>query len=295
MVGSAVIEACLRSGLSVRALVRPGKPEEEEKLKKRGIEVAIGDVLKAQTLPAAMKEVQVVISCLGNDPKLYIRGHNNLISAADAGEVERVIPSDFSVDFFKLKKGENVNLDMRIKVRSMFAGARVRPIHIMNGAFMDTTLDPQAGFITDDVMEYYGDGMQRCDYTAVADVAKYVAAVCADKEAPEVVRVAGDVLNMQEVAAAVGKGWGRHVNAKCMGSLEELKETIEAKKKEDGDMWDWLRLQYHHNMVSGRGKLEALDNDMYPDIKPMSLQEFAELNKDVSGKTPKLDRARESG
>lgn len=224
-----------------------------------------------------MERIDVVISALHNDPKVCLAGHQNLIDTAERLSVRRLVPSDFSVDFLKLEADENFNLAMRKQVAGMFAGRRVRPVHVLLGAFMDTMLDPRTPFIDwqGGVLPYFGDGEQLCDFTSVADAGRYVAGVCADPAPPEVLRVAGDVLTMPQFAEAGARGTGRRLEARRQGSIEDLAGLIAQKTRHAATPMDYVMLQYHHNMVSGRAKLEPLDNARYAYVQPETIEQFA--------------------
>jgi nucleoside-diphosphate-sugar epimerase len=203
MLGTSILNASLESGHKVRALLRAGKADLEESLRQKGVEIAHGDVLSPESLPKAMEGIDVV-ACAANlhQPDLFAAGHKNLIKAAEAAGVKRMVPSDFSVDFTKFKSDENYNLAMRKEVVPMFEGKKLRPIHVLIGAFMDTMMDPNSNFIDwkNETLSYFGDGTQPCDFTSVLDTGKVVAAVITDyKDAPEIVRFAGDVLTMEEM------------------------------------------------------------------------------------------------
>lgn len=282
MLGSAIVEAVLRrSELSLRVLTRPGKPDAAAALRARGVEIAEGDVMTPSSLPATVEGVDVVVSALGNDPHVFVPGHQNLIDAAERAGVSRLVPSDFSVDFFKLDAQENFNLAMRKQVAPLFDGKRVRPLHILNGAFIDTQMDPRAPFINwkNNVLPYFGDGTQPGDFTSVADTARWVAAACADPAAPEVLRFAGEMLTMPQFAEAISRGLGRRIEARRQGSLDDLVRLIADKQKTAANPFEWIALQYHHNMVSGRGKLTPLDNARYPEVQPETVEQFARRTK----------------
>lgn len=287
MLGSNILDALLERGLSVRALLRPGKAEVEERLRSRGVEVTRGDALDPSSLPAAMEGIDVVVTALHNDPNIFVDAHRNLIRAAEEVGVQRLMPSDFSVDFFRLQSHENFNLAMRKEVVPLFDGLSLRPIHILIGAFMDTMLDPRAPFVDWDkaTLPYFGDGKESCDFTSVRDAARYVAAACADPDPPPILRFAGDVLTMPQLAVAIGSGRGRALEALNQGSIDDLARLIEETKKTASNPFEWIALQYHHNMVSGRGKLEPLDNTRYPEVKPESVEQFAARtqNEEVKG------------
>jgi nucleoside-diphosphate-sugar epimerase len=214
MLGGAITEAILqRSDLALRVLIRPEKRDGGEAFHARGAEVFEGDALIPDTLSSAMAGVHVVICTLPNDPSAFVVGHKNLIEAAEQAGVRRFIPSDFSVDYFKIDASENFNLAMRKQVVPLFADRRVRPIHVLIGAFMDTMLDPRAPFIDweNAVLPFFGDGVQPCDFTSVADAARYVAAACADPEAPEVLRIVGDVRSMPQFAESISRAYGLRI------------------------------------------------------------------------------------
>jgi uncharacterized protein YbjT (DUF2867 family) len=247
MLGSAIVDAVLgRSQLSLRVLTRPGKPDAAASLRTRGVEIAEGDVMTPSGLHAAVEGVDVVVSALGNDPHMFGPGHQNLIDAAERAGVSRLVPSDFSVDFFKFDAQENFNLAMRKQVAPLFDGRRVRPLHILNGAFMDTQLDPRTPFIDwkNNVLPYFGDGAQPGDFTSVADTARYVATACADPTAPEVLRFAGEVLTMPQFAEASSRGLGRHIEARRQGSLDDLVRLIAEKRQTAANPFEWIALQY---------------------------------------------------
>ncbi len=282
MLGSNIVEALIADGnYNIRALLREGKPAFAKSLNRIGVQPVLGDALRSTTLVPAMRNVDVVISALGNDTATFVSSHRNLIEAAEVTGVSRLIPSDFSIELFKLDVRDNLDLAMRKKVASLFDGKTVRPIHVLNGAFMETLLDRNAPFVDWDrkVLPFFGDTDQKCDFTSIADVAKFVAAICRDEEAPEIVRISGDELTMPELAESITNGFGERFAADRRGSLEDLEQLIEEKKKTALHAREWRALQYHHNLVSGRGKLDLLDNSRYPSIKPLSVASFTRIQR----------------
>lgn len=278
MLGSVIAEAILeRSDLVLRVLVRAEKHDAGESFQSRGAEVIEGDALLPDTLSSAMAGVHVVVCALPNDPSAFVAGHKNLIEVAEQAGVRRLIPSDFSVDYFKIDASENFNLAMRKQVGPLFMNRRVRPIHVLIGAFMDTMLDPRAPFIDwqNGVFPFFGDGVQACDFTSVADAARYVAAACADPDAPEVLRIVGDVRSMPQFAESISRAYGHRIESKVQGSVDDLARLIAEKQATASNPWEWIALQYHHNMVSGRAKLDPLDNARYPNIQAESVEQFA--------------------
>jgi len=60
-----------------------------------------------------------------------------------------------------------------------------------------------------------------------------------------------------------------------MGEVEELPAIISSKKQTANHPFEWIALQYHHNMVSGRAKLEPFDSVRYPQVVPETVEEFS--------------------
>jgi len=56
---------------------------------------------------------------------------------------------------------------------------------------------------------------------------------------------------------------------------------IDVKKETAKQQMGWFALQYAHNMCSGRAKLESLENEWYPEVKPLSIEAFARTNKNA--------------
>ncbi|MBX9941307.1 MAG: NmrA family NAD(P)-binding protein [Candidatus Obscuribacterales bacterium] len=281
MLGGEIVKALVSQGKHrIRALVRDTNKESAIELKSHGVELVLGDGSDISALGDQMKGFDLVISALGNDPSTFVKVHSNLIEAANRAGVSRLIPSDFSVDFFKISESENFNLAMRKEVAKLFESKEVRPIHILNGAFMDTLLDRHVPFIDwgKKVVPFYGDPMQKCDFTSIEDTAKFVAAICEEDNTPETVRIAGDVLSMPEFASSISEGLQERFTAESRGSLKDLENLIESRKKTAVNPFEWIAWQYHHNMVSGRAKMDPLDNMRYSQVQPLRAKDFARLH-----------------
>jgi nucleoside-diphosphate-sugar epimerase len=277
MLGTAITEAILsRPDLWLRVLVRPGKPDVAQAFRNQGVEVVEGDASDPASLSAAVRGVNVIVCALPNDPRIFVDGHRHLIEAGEQAGVARLFPSDFSVDYFKTSREENDNLAMRKEVTPLFSGRRIRPPYSDWGVY-GHHLGPQGSIhrLGEGVLPYFGDGHQPCDFTSVRDAARVVAAACADPQAPETLRIAGDVKTMPELAVAISRGIGKSLGAQSRGSVDDLAAYIAGKKSEGGNPWEWIAPQYHHNMVSGRAKLDPLDNARYPDIPVESIEAFA--------------------
>ena len=120
MLGTKIVKALLDKGeAEVRAMIRPDSydkhSEDIDAMKAKGAIVVEGDLMKPDTLLSACEGVDVVVSAVGNN-QVTVPGQKNVIDAAKKQGVKRFIPSDFSVDYRKLDRGDNDNLDMRKEV-----------------------------------------------------------------------------------------------------------------------------------------------------------------------------------
>lgn len=119
---------------------------------------------------------------------------------------------------------------------------------------------------------YFGSADQKLDVTTVPDTAAYTAAVAADPNpTPKILRIAGDSFTAHGLAALVTRLRGETYTPMWTGSVGFLRMFISILKLviggvETKPMPPWQGMQYLENMVSGKGKLDPLDNDRYPEL-----------------------------
>lgn len=285
MLGTKIVSALLDKGATeVRAMVRPGSDSKEEnrqkieQMKAQGATIVQGDVMKPQTLLPICDGVDVVVSAVGNNQET-VPGQKNLIDAAKQQGVKRFVPSDYSVDYRKVDYGDSDNLDMRKEVFSYLQQSGLEYTLILNGAFMDnigTPYMPQFNFAKN-TFEYWGDGEAPLDFTTTDDTAKFVAEAVNDPDlANTALEVAGEVLSNKQLLAAYEEATGKKLPEKQLGSVEDLKAWIEQKKPMANSPVEYLPQQYEYVMVSGKAKLDNIQNSRYPNIKPLTVRQYLE-------------------
>lgn len=283
MLGTKIVSALLDKGATVvKVMVRPSSDEKEEnrkqieEMKARGAIIVSGDLMKPETLLPICEGVEVVVSAVGNS-NVTVPGQKNAIDAAKKQGVKRFIPSDYSVDYRKLDYGDNDNLDKRKEVLSYLQLIGLGYTLILNGAFMDnisTPYMPQFDF-DNGIFKYWGDGETPVDMTTTDDTAKYVAEAVSDPDlANTALEVAGEVLTMKELLAAYEEATGKKLQVKQLGSVEDLKAWIEQKKPTAQSPVEYIPQQYEYTMVSGKGKLDNIQNARYPHIKPLTVKQY---------------------
>ncbi len=278
--GGKVVSELLALGATVRVTHRSTtKPEQVEKLRAQGVELVSADLADAASLPPACAEVDVVVSAIQGLADLIVDGQTRLLRAAEKAGVARMIPSDYALDFFKTNEGDNRNCDLRREFNRVLDASSVRGTSVLCGAFMDLIAygaigpDPKSG-----VYKVFGDENQPYDFTLTDDVAKYIAAVALDAEAPRVVRVAGDTLSPRQLASAFEAARGTPVTIEHAGSIADLDQLIAKLRAADEEPTNtfprWQQLQYIRDMASGRGQLAPLDNARYPAVHPKTVRDL---------------------
>lgn len=72
-----------------------------------------GDLADRESLLKATQGMDVVVSAVSGGRDVVVDGQLNLLAAAKASGVRRLIPSDFALNFFNLKHGQHAWLDFR--------------------------------------------------------------------------------------------------------------------------------------------------------------------------------------
>ncbi len=84
------------------------------------------------------------------------------------------------------------------------------------------------------------------------------------------------MLSNKQLLAAYEEATGKKLLEKRLGSVEDLKARIEQKKPKANSPVEYLPQQYEYVMVSGKGKLDNIQNSRYPNIKPLTVRQYLE-------------------
>lgn len=282
-----------KGGVKVRALVRSEQSHHAEKqrklndLKAQGVEFVQGNLLKPETLVKACDGVTAIVSAVSGNAETVVTGQLNLIEVAEAKDVQRFVPSDYSVDYRKLNWGDNDQLDLRKRVLVALEQSKLEYTLVLNGILTEVLFSP-FGLVFDfstQTFNYWGDGETLFDTTTADDVAKYTAEAVFDPLLVDsALEIAGDTLTMKQLLTTYDRIKGRTLIENRIGSVDELYNTIQAKKKTANSPYEYLPLQYHYALVSGKGKLDAIADSRYPHIAPTSVARYLQVN-DVQQRT----------
>jgi len=280
LIGNAVLD---KPDVQLRLLVRPGSRDKAFGFEKRGARVVEGAIGPdaGGALASLCDGATTVISAVQGGLDMIIDGQAQLLRAARDAGVKRLIPSDYSLDLFKVKPGHIITSEWRRQFASVADAERgnVEVVHVLNGGFLDRRV--LFGFIRIIDVEkqtafFWGDGKQLMDWTTYADTARYVAEVAVDERpVGRIFSVAGDVLDFEGIVRSYESGSGKTLRVERLGSLEDLDARIDQLKKADpANLRSYLPLMYYRSMLNGEGKLEELMNDRYPSIRPTTVREY---------------------
>ncbi len=278
--GGRIAAALIERGAKVRAIVRRSSaPEKIEPLGQRGVAIAEVDFSNVEELARACAGAACVVSALAGLREVIVETQASVLEAAVRAGAPRFIPSDYSIDFTKLPDGGNRNLDLRREFHQRLERVPLAVTSIFNGMFMEL-LAGQAPIILFKWKRvvYWGDPDQLLDFTTIDNTAEFTAAAALDASAPRFLRIAGDQLSARGLAEAASQVTGEEFRLWRAGDLRRLERLIQITRTlmpgKDALYPPWQGMQYLHNMFSGAGKLEPLDNDRYPGIHWTSVREF---------------------
>lgn len=270
----------------VRALVRNLTPNKEKdraaihRLLDLGVTLIQGDLQNLETLRDATAGAHTVISTVQGGTDVIIEGQKNLLRASEENGVQRFLPSDFAVDFTTMDRSQHEFLGQRNEFRAAAANSSVQLISIQQGAFTEMLLSPFLSEVNwqTRMIQSWGDGNVRCNFTTIADTAKLVAAVTADDNAPNIVQFSGDTQTYQQVAQIFSDVIGEPFQFQSLGSIADLLHLIADAKARSNNPMDYVARQYQWATQSGVGELKDLQNARYPHIKPVTIQEFLQAH-----------------
>ena len=272
--GGRIIKALRGQGAHVTALVRRGAaPAKTERLQALGASIACVDLSSPSEVAAACAGASCVVSASAGLRDVVVDAQTALLEGASKAGVPRFIPSDYSIDFTKFPAGLNRNLDLRRELHERLDKVGISATTIFNGAFADMLATGQMPVLLLKLRRvvYWGNADQRMDFTTMDDTAAFTARVAMDASTPRFLRIAGDQLSARELAAVASEVTGRRFRPLWAGSLGMLGMMIKvartfARGGEKELYPAWQGMQYMHNMLEGRAKLEPLDNARYPAI-----------------------------
>ena len=257
-------------GATVKALVRKESNSVAiTSLQKLGVQVIETEFDQPSKLIKACRGCSCLVSAVSGLREIIVDLQTKLLNAAVEAGIPRFIPSDYCIDYTKLPKGSNRNLDLRREFNGILDHAPMKGTSILNGMFTDLLVGeaPVVLFKIKRVL-YWGSKHQLLDFTTMNDTATYTAYAVVDDTTPRYLRIAGDVKNAEGLKDAATEATGKKFGLLRPGGLGLFKTMIRITKTLSPGKKDvfpaWQGMQYMYNMYTGLPKLEPLDNDRYP-------------------------------
>lgn len=271
--GLRIVNALANRDAEIRVLLRPTSNKEVlTQLEKLGVKIYTITNWNMEELTPSCVGVSCVVSALAGLRDVVIDAQKVLLDATIAAGVPRFIPSDYSLDFTKFKHGENRNLDLRREFHEYLDKKQIRATSIFNGAFMDMlTNEMPLIFFNRKLILHWGQANYKWGFTTIDNTAQYTAHVALDDSSLRYLRIAGDLISPQEVRAIASEVMGvkfrmlRAGGQGLLGIFIKLARTFSPSEKELYPAWQGM--QYMHNMIDERSKINTLDNERYEGMK----------------------------
>jgi uncharacterized protein YbjT (DUF2867 family) len=230
-----------------------------------------------------LQGIDTVVSLVQGGPETIIDGQKNLLMAAKQAGVKRFVPSDYSMDLFKVKDEIFNNTLRRRFSEEILYPSGVGYTNVLMGMFMDMGVIGFVGLVDPATKEVkiWGTGNEKLNWTTLEDSARYTVEAIHDPSAHnQVVKVSGDTRTLNEFAKYVAEASGSAYKTTFLGSFEDLAATVaKTFQEQPQNFYAWMPLQYAWGFVSEKFVLNPLWNNKYPNVKPTTLEEWVKAQK----------------
>jgi len=278
--GGKIVKALLAKGAEVKAIVRLETDLEKIKdLEQKGVKVYQVETNNKSEISKHCIGSDCVVSALAGLRENIVDAQKIFLDAAVEANVQRFIPSDYSIDFTNLKEGQNRNLDLRREFHQYLEKAPIKATTIFNGAFMDllTTDMPLILFKQKRIL-CWGNPDQITEYTTTDNVAEFTAEAAIDDSTPRYLRIAGDRLSCYNFVQLLTELKGNKYKIFRPGGIRLLNLLIKVTRffsPAKNELYPaWQGMQYMRDMMEGRIIFQKYDNNRYSKIKWTSVKEF---------------------
>lgn len=271
-----------RPDAKVRVLVQPGSISDTDTenlrlLSDRGIGIFEGDLNDANSLYPALKGVNAVISAVKGGARTMVQGQKNLLDVSLTNHVSRFIPSDFTLDYFRLEPEDHAELALKAEFANILKGESIEHTFIFNGIFMEDLFSPSMGIFDFESQSvyYWGTGDALLDVTSSEDAAEYVAEAVFDPCAADTrLNLVGDIVTLDEIISRFDEVTEYRLSRLCKGTTDTLKTAISAKVNQSEFDAEYTALQYQWILFSEAAKLGDMHNERYKNVYPTIMLDY---------------------
>ncbi|KAJ1947995.1 hypothetical protein FBU59_001797 [Linderina macrospora] len=237
-------------------------------------------------------ETDLVNALAGHDAVLSLIGDDDqcakqvaLVNAASKAGVKYFVPSEFGTDLTDPSNGSLPVFAPKYSLRQAIEASNLGYIYVVTGCFADHFLQKYFTWhLGNPSMVVPGDGTAKNSYITRMDVAKYTVAILkrADEFRNTTVRVTADTLSFNDWIEKVERASGKKVAVTTL-PIEDIKAAIDADINMTGGQTtisDQFRLMFGEGICRIDCGENKLDNDKFPDIIPVSIDELVQYNFD---------------
>ncbi|KAJ4842081.1 Phenylcoumaran benzylic ether reductase Betv6 [Turnera subulata] len=288
-IGKFIVEASVKAGHPTFALVRestvsdPVKGKIVENFKNLGVTLLYGDIYDHESLVKAIKQVDVVISAVGN---MQIADQTKIIEAIkEAGKVKRFLPSEFGMDVDHVNAVEPAKTAFASKaqIRRAIEAAGIPytyvPSNYFAGYFLPTLAQPGLTAPPRDKITILGDGNAKAIYNKEEDIGTYTIKAVDDPitlNKTLLIKPPKNTYSFNELVALWEKKIGKTLE-KTYVPEEQLLKTIQ-----ESPIPINIILSINHSaFVKGDMTNFELDpakeveaSELYPDVKYTTVEEY---------------------
>ncbi|KDP41780.1 hypothetical protein JCGZ_26798 [Jatropha curcas] len=291
-IGKHIVEASAKSGHPTFALVRestlssPAKANIIENFKSLGVNFLIGDLYDHESLVKALKQVDVVISTVG---QLQVPDQVKIIDAIkEAGNIKRFLPSEFGNDVDRTNAVQPVKsaFDDKVKVRRAIEASGIPYTFVSSNLFAGYALPNLNQFGATapprDKVVIFGDGNAKAIFNNENDIGIYTIKAVDDPRTLNkilYIRPPNNIYSFNDLVSL----WERKINA----TLERIYVPEEQLLKNIQEAEFPVNIIYalgHSVYVKGdqtNFEIEASfgveASELYPDVKYTTVDEYLSL------------------
>lgn len=119
-----------------------------------------------------------------NDSLVVLDGQKFLIDICEAEHVDRFFADTYTSELSRLQIGQHERLDLALKIVKYLETKKIRPVHMLIGAFIETWLGYSGTVdLSTNTVSYWGEGNEIWDLTTYDDAAAYTAEAVMDRTA----------------------------------------------------------------------------------------------------------------
>ena len=278
--GLRIVKALVNKDAEIRVLVRSNSDIEKMKvLENLDVKIYKVSSWNLEELKTSCVGVSCVVSALAGLREVVVDAQKVLLDAAIAAGVPRFIPSDYSLDFTKFSYGENRNLDLRREFHEYLDKTSITATSIFNGAFTELLIDEMPMILfKQKIILYWGNKDYKLAFTTMDNTAEFTSKVALDSNTPRYLRIAGDLISPCELKLTASQVTGQKFRLlrlggqKLLAVIIKIARSLAPGKKELYPAWQGM--QYMHNMIDARSKIEKLDINRYPEIQWTTVKDF---------------------